>query len=120
MVKVGIQGSTRPVACSTLAGMAMGTTRDDGSQQSMWVATTDLPRNAGHPFYERRDAPWPPGAGRVGCMGADPDGWSACGVVSGANRESPDQEWVRMPRLPRTPGPPSRWIHYWVHEGEGT
>ena len=31
----------------------MGTTRDDGSQQSMWVATTDLPRNAGHPFYER-------------------------------------------------------------------
>ena len=24
----------------------MGTTRDDGSQQSMWVATTDLPRNA--------------------------------------------------------------------------
>ena len=33
--------------------MAMGTTRDDGSQQSMWVATTDLPRNAGHPFYER-------------------------------------------------------------------
>ena len=53
VVKVGIQGSTRPVACSTLAGMAMGTTRDDGSQQSMWVATTDLPRNAGHPFYER-------------------------------------------------------------------
>ena len=31
----------------------MGTTRADGSQQSMWVATTDLPRNAGHPFYER-------------------------------------------------------------------
>ena len=31
----------------------MGTTRDDGSQQSMSVATTDLPRNAGHPFYER-------------------------------------------------------------------
>ena len=24
MVKVGIQGSTRPVGCSTLAGMAMG------------------------------------------------------------------------------------------------
>ena len=154
MVEVGIQGSTRRVACSTLAGMAMGTTRDDGSQQSMWVATTDLPRNAGHPFYERlnrilcaagfdafveglcarfyttmgrpslapgryfrllllgyfegldseraiawratdslslraflhlappaappdpfddrrRHAPWPPGAGRVGCMGAD-------------------------------------------------
>ena len=53
LYKVGSQGSPRPVACSTLAGMAMGTTRDDGSQQSMWVATTDLPRNAGHPFYER-------------------------------------------------------------------
>ena len=33
--------------------MAMGLTRDDGSQQSMWVATTDLPQSAGHPFYER-------------------------------------------------------------------
>ena len=53
MVRVGIQGWTGRVACSTLAGMAMGTTRDDGSRQSMWVATTDLPRNAGHPFYER-------------------------------------------------------------------
>ena len=31
----------------------MGTTRDDGSQQSMWVAPDDLPRSAGHPFYER-------------------------------------------------------------------
>ena len=31
----------------------MGTTRDDGSQQAMWVATADLPRGAGHPFFER-------------------------------------------------------------------
>ena len=31
----------------------MGTTRDDESQQSMWVATADLPQGAGHPFYER-------------------------------------------------------------------
>ena len=31
----------------------MGTTRDDGSQQSMWVATADLPLSGGHPFYER-------------------------------------------------------------------
>ena len=30
-----------------------GTTRDDGSQQSMWVAPDDLPRSARHPFYER-------------------------------------------------------------------
>ena len=33
--------------------MAMGTTRDDGSQQSMWLSPGDLPRSAGHPFYER-------------------------------------------------------------------
>ena len=31
----------------------MGTTRDDGSQQSMWVSAADLPRGGGHPFYER-------------------------------------------------------------------
>ena len=31
----------------------MGTTLDDGSQQSMWVATADLPQGGGHPFYER-------------------------------------------------------------------
>ena len=24
-----------------------------GSQQSMWVATADLPQGSGHPFYER-------------------------------------------------------------------
>ena len=33
--------------------MAMGMTRDDGSPQAMWVATADLPRGGGHPFYER-------------------------------------------------------------------
>ncbi len=33
--------------------MAMGTTRDDGSQQSMWVAASDLPHGGGHPFYTR-------------------------------------------------------------------
>ena len=33
--------------------MSMGTTRDDGSHQSMWVATADLPRGGGHPFFER-------------------------------------------------------------------
>ena len=35
------------------AGMAIGRVRDDGSQQSKWVATADLPQSAGHPFYER-------------------------------------------------------------------
>ena len=29
------------------------TLRVDGSQQSMWVATADLPQIAGHPFYAR-------------------------------------------------------------------
>ena len=33
--------------------MAMGTTHDDGSQQSIWVATADLPQSAGHPFHAR-------------------------------------------------------------------
>ena len=42
----------------------MGTTRDDGSQQTMWVATADLPQGGGHPFYERLNqilsaAGWP-------------------------------------------------------------
>ena len=31
----------------------MGTTRDDGSQHAMWLATADLPQGGGHPFYER-------------------------------------------------------------------
>ena len=34
----------------------MGTTRDDGYQQAMWVATADLPQGGGHPFYERLHA----------------------------------------------------------------
>ena len=32
-------------------GMAMGTRKQ--RQEEFWVATTDLPRSAGHPFYER-------------------------------------------------------------------
>ena len=31
----------------------MGKRRGRGRQPSMWVASTDLPRSAGHPFYER-------------------------------------------------------------------
>ena len=31
----------------------MGTTRDDGFQPAMWVATADLPQGGGLPFYER-------------------------------------------------------------------
>jgi len=33
--------------------MAMGTKRKRDRQASLWVATEDLPRSAGHPFYER-------------------------------------------------------------------
>ena len=44
--------STQRLFCSTLAGMAMGTRRAAGSQQSTWVAAAGLPRDAGHPFYD--------------------------------------------------------------------
>ena len=33
--------------------MAMGTRKQQQRQEGFWVATTDLPRSAGHPFYER-------------------------------------------------------------------
>ncbi len=34
-------------------GMAMGTRKQRERQEEIWVATCDLPRTAGHPFYER-------------------------------------------------------------------
>ena len=66
----------------------MGTTRDDESQQSMWVATADLPQGAGHPFYERLNQVlnaagfdafvWQPPAdrGAVGYCAAGENCWS--------------------------------------------
>ena len=33
--------------------MAMGKRRRHARQKTMWVASTDLPQSAGHPFYER-------------------------------------------------------------------
>src|SRR3970282_2295450 len=33
--------------------MAMGTRKQQQRHEEFWVATTDLPRSAGHPFYER-------------------------------------------------------------------
>jgi transposase len=33
--------------------MAMGKRKRHATQASMWVATQDLPRSAGHPFYAR-------------------------------------------------------------------
>ena len=48
---VGHSGSTW-LSCSTLAGMATGTTRDDGSRRATRVSAADLPRGGGHPFHE--------------------------------------------------------------------
>jgi transposase len=36
--------------------MAMGTRKQRERQEGFWVATSDLPRSAGHPFYERLNA----------------------------------------------------------------
>lgn len=33
--------------------MAMGTRKQQERQEGLWIATADLPRTAGHPFYER-------------------------------------------------------------------
>jgi transposase len=33
--------------------MAMGTRKQQGQQEELWVAAAKLPRSAGHPFYER-------------------------------------------------------------------
>jgi transposase len=33
--------------------MAMGTRKQQERQEEFWVATAELPRPAGHPFYER-------------------------------------------------------------------
>ena len=46
-------GSTRPIPRTTLLFMAMGKRGGRGRQPSMWVASADLPRGGGHPFYER-------------------------------------------------------------------
>ena len=53
MVKVPHKGSTRSIRRPTLSRMAMGKGRRQARQASMWVATTDLPRSAAHPFYHR-------------------------------------------------------------------
>lgn len=34
-------------------GMAMGTRKQGERQEGLWIAAADLPRTAGHPFYER-------------------------------------------------------------------
>ena len=34
-------------------GMAMGTRKQQERQEGLWIATAELPRSGGHPFYER-------------------------------------------------------------------
>ena len=34
-------------------GMAMGTRKQGERQERLWIAAAELPRSAGHPFYER-------------------------------------------------------------------
>ena len=53
MVKVGISGVDTTDFPFYISWHVDGTTRDDGSQQSLLVSAADLPRGAGHPFYER-------------------------------------------------------------------
>ena len=48
-----VQGSTPLIPRTTLTRMAMGKRRRYARQKTMWVASTDLPQSAGHPFYER-------------------------------------------------------------------
>ena len=33
--------------------MAMGTRKQQEQQEEFWISTAELPRSAGHPFYER-------------------------------------------------------------------
>lgn len=42
------------VTCPTLPRLAMGTRQDE--QPALWVATADLPKAPGHPFYPRLNA----------------------------------------------------------------
>ena len=46
-------GATVSICGTTLSSMAMGKRSRRWQQPSTWVASSDLPRSAGHPFYER-------------------------------------------------------------------
>jgi hypothetical protein len=43
--------SPERISFDTLGGMAMGTRESE--QAPLWIATSDLPRSPGHPFYAR-------------------------------------------------------------------
>ena len=69
-------GSTRRLCCSTLAGMATGTTRDDGSQQSRWsriAVSRNLERhppvnNPGYTQYSSASMPVPYASGLLALL----------------------------------------------------
>src|SRR5713226_6430477 len=46
--------SPESIRCTTLPRMAMGTRQSE--QSSLWVATSDLPKSPGHPFFLRLNA----------------------------------------------------------------
>src|ERR1039458_7049135 len=49
-----LDGSAEWIGCTTLWRMAMGTRQSE--QGSLWVATAELPKSPGHPFYTRLNA----------------------------------------------------------------
>ena len=48
-----MEGATRSIPRLTLVPMAMGRRGGHKRQPSMWVSSSELPRSAGNPFYER-------------------------------------------------------------------
>ena len=46
-------GLARKRERSENSGMAMGTRKQQERQEELWIATAELPRSGGHPFYER-------------------------------------------------------------------
>jgi transposase len=49
MERIFLQGSERK---PENGGMAMGTRKQQERQEDLWIAAAELPRSAGHPFYE--------------------------------------------------------------------
>jgi hypothetical protein len=47
------RGSTRSIRRTTLPDMAMGRRKDRARTPGLWIATNELPRTGGHPFYQR-------------------------------------------------------------------
>ncbi len=70
---LGARGESRFGAVAIECSMAMGKKHRSCSQEPLWVAGADLPRSAGHPFYERLN-------GILDAGGFDEFAESACAV----------------------------------------